>query len=135
MSQRPTNNWGGGDLPAPWAQGDVVDVPAGAAALERMDGLLPGRYKIVYATSIGEGDAWYFRLAKFITKGPCSGRLHVMFDRTPDRDWRNDTNLMEGCVLVRTLDPDGLALRNKMLADGWQYVEPAVCPTCKQTVR
>ena len=132
---RPTNNWNDGDLPAPYAVGDVIDVPEGAKALQRMGGMGPGRYRVVYATSIDEGDAWFFRLGKWMTKGPVSGRLHVAYADRTEFDWGSDLNWLEGCALVRTADPDGLALRERMLADGWTYTKTPKCPTCGQEVR
>ena len=135
---RPTNNWGDGDLPAPYAEGDVIDVPEGARALERMQtyGTMgPGRYKVVYATSIDQGDAWYFRLGKKLTgDDPVSDRLHVAYNDRTEYDWGHDVNWLDGCTLVRTADPDGLARREQMLADGWTYERSKRCPTCGQKV-
>lgn len=131
---RPTNAWGAGDLPAPYAEGDIIDVPAGAKALERMHGMPPGRYKVVYATSIDEGDAWYFRLGKWLTKGHASDRLHVGFAGRSEWGPTEDVNWLEGCTLIRTNDPEGLALRGRMLADGWTYTPPRKCKTCGQRI-
>lgn len=138
---RPLCNWGDGDLPAPHAVGDVVDIPAGAKALERMDGMGPGRYRVVCVFSIDDGDAWYVRVAKDDRRwrrNSSSDRLHIASrDRQrvspgwPDGgvDW------LEGCTLVRTVDPDGLTARIAMLAMGWKLDDAILvrCPTCAGT--
>jgi len=124
---RPTNNWGEGTLPAPWAEGDIVRVDAGAKALERMNGMGPGVYVISYATSIHEGDAWYFRVTD---GGRGSDRLHVWTDAWVEEpeDW------MAGVTLVETDDPDGLAKRVRMLNEGWHVVTTdEVCRWCDGT--
>jgi hypothetical protein len=95
-----------------------------------MDGLDgPGRWVVSCVFSIDEGDAWYIRLARNL-RTPSSDRLHVVFaDRAelgPDLDW------LEGCTLVKTVDPGGLAKREEMLAAGWSYTPPPRCPTCGQ---
>lgn len=135
FGNRPVNGWGGGDLPAPWCEGDIVELSADAYALvgdaensPRVDHG-PGFYVVVYACSIDEGDGWYFRLSHgtMVEHGPwgpsrdCSDRLHVfhekrcLFDEgAADIDW------MAGATLVDTPDPEGLALRERMIADGWQ---------------
>lgn len=117
---RPTNNWGQGELPAPFAEGDLIDVPEGVKALERLHGMGPGRFYVSCIFSIDAGDAWYMRVAR-VTVGHYVGsdRLHwACADRS---DWDHDENWLEGCTLVATADPDGLALRGKMLADGWEF--------------
>lgn len=135
---RPRCAWGSGDLPSPYAEGDIIDVPADAKALERMESLDgPGRYKVIAAHSIDDGDAWYFRIAKYMRKGPCSGRLHVAHaGRFDTHGWGGVTEVdwLEGCTLVRTADPDGLAEREHMLADGWTFevADVRICPTCKR---
>ena len=136
VGYRSVNNWGSGDLPAPYALGDVIDVPAGAKALERMNGMPPGRYKIVYGPSIDEGDAWYFRLAKTLRgHRQSSDRLHVAFaDRCDPYYWQTDVDWLEGCTLVSTADPKGLALRERMIADGWKPIERHHCPSCGQLI-
>ena len=135
FGHRPRNNWGAGDLPAPWAVGDLVDIPPDALN-ERMAsrGIVAGPAIVTDAYSIGEGDEWYFRVTdghrRVDGRWGWSDRLHVIPDATPSPiDW------MAGVVLLETADPDGLALRNQMLADGWAYTPPPTCPTCGQDVR
>lgn len=132
LGHRPVNNWGDGDLPAPYAEGDTIRVPDGARALDRMHGMGPGRYRVVYATSIDEGDAWYFRLApRFRAYDECSDRLHVAYADRSATWCAGDVDWLAGCELVKTADPDGLALRERMLAEGWAAPKPWVtCPTC-----
>ena len=132
FGQRPLSCWGSGDLPAPFAVGDVIDVPAGAKALERMHGAPPGRYTICSAWSIDEGDAWYFRFGYGSRRQPlvralgytASDRLHIIPGKV---------DYLAGCALVSTADPAGLALRERMLADGWSFTPRPVCPTCGTT--
>lgn len=141
---RPLNCWGSGNLPAPWAVGDVLDIPPGAKALERMRGMSPGRYRIVCAFSIDEGDAWYFRVAALESSGPqrCSDRLHVISDR-PERvsteiSSVGGVNWLKGCRMVdKTVDPKGLALRQRMLRAGWSLTprDERTCPTCSGSGR
>ncbi len=122
---RMTNDWNAGDLPAPFAAGDVIEVPPGAKALERMHGMGPGVYVVSYGPSIDEGDAWYFRLSG---GGSASGRLHVAYaDRS---SWDRDVDWLAGCVLLDTADPDGLAERRRLIAAGWTFTTDGPCPTC-----
>lgn len=117
---RPTNNWSQGELPAPFAEGDLIDVTEGARALDRMHGMGPGRFYVSTVFSIDAGDAFYCRLAR-VTVGHYVGsdRLHwACADRS---DWTEDCDWLSGCTLVSTADPDGLALRDKMLAEGWEF--------------
>ena len=124
--ERPTNDWCSGDLPAPYAVGDEVEVPPGARAIERLDGMGPGRYVVDTVWSIDEGDGWYVRVTPhpWRPEAQSSDRLHVV-SADPTRissdlaaqalgmDW------LEGCTLARTVDPEGLATRTALLAAGW----------------
>lgn len=143
LGYRPVNGWGDGDLPAPWAEGDIVDVPPTAVCVNGLGGdeeSLPrwwvtGPCVIAYACSIDEGDAWYFRLCngkpgptkrQMLAHGPeweCSDRLHVAFARRVG-SFPGGVDWMAGCTLIDTADPDGLARRERMLADGWSYPPP-----------
>lgn len=133
---RPVSSWGSGDLPAPFAITDIVDVPADAKALERMHGMGPGRYEIVTAYSIDEGDAWYFRLApNRRDASPCSDRLHVIHAERCDNKWaKASIDWLEGCT-VTTRDSDGLAKREAMIAAGWEPPHRYYCPTCGHEIR
>jgi hypothetical protein len=43
---------------------------------------------------------------------------------------------MAGFTLVETADPQGLALREQMIADGWAFsAHWKTCPTCGNTTR
>lgn len=64
FGHRPLSAWGDGDIPSPYAEGDVVFVPDDCAAI--LSGRLesgPGVHRVVAAFSIGEGAEWYFRLS------------------------------------------------------------------------
>lgn len=132
---RARNAWGAGDLPAPFAEGDVVKL-VGTVADDRLRDE-PGRmfdgaehFVICYGPSIDEGDAWYFRVATFDS---CSDRLHVAWaDRS---DFPEDLNYMEAFELVETADPDGLAERERLLAEGWSYEPTPKCPHCGRDTR
>lgn len=130
------SSWGSGDLPAPFAITDVVHIPEGAKALERMHGMGPGRYEIVTAYSINEGDAWYFRVASNRrATSPCSDRLHVIYAERCDGTWaKSSINSLEGCTVI-TSDPDGLIQREAMIAAGWQPAPHTYCPTCGHEIR
>lgn len=133
FAYRPLCAWGDGDLPAPYAVGDIIDVPAGAKALERMvHAPGAGRYEVSSVWSIDEGDAWYVRLC--YKAFPASRRRRVVLysDRlhvaTAARceSFDEDTDWLAGCTLVVTADPAGLAQRNDMLAGGWRLaISPA----------
>jgi hypothetical protein len=124
---RPVNNWGDGDLPAPWAEGDLVHW-SGEPANTRLHDMEPGYGVVYYATSIDEGDAWYFR----VTNKPdgYGDRLHVAYAARSSETWREDIDWMANFTLVDTADPEGLAKREAMLRDGWTLEPPDVCPTC-----
>lgn len=134
---RPRSEWGSGDLPAPYAEGDVIDVPEGARCLQPDDDgearvrTGPGRYVVTFATSIGGGDEWYFRIDPERPKRRqrrSSDRLHVVYaDRS---DAAADINYLEGTRLVRTVDPEGLSRRQLLLAANWQPPCYDRCPEC-----
>lgn len=77
---RARSHWGTGDLLAPWAEGDIVNIPADSKAFT--DGRIPhawskhpelsqpGLYRIVTCFSIGEGDEWYFRVCPIVDNKP-----------------------------------------------------------------
>lgn len=126
-------DWGSGDLPAPYAEGDLIDVPEGAKALERMHGMGPGRYLVTYCASIDEGDAWFVRItpARRMRKGEqreWSDRLHLAW--APRSTWTEDHDWLAGCTLVETVDPAGLARRAKLIVAGWSMPPVHKCPTC-----
>ena len=136
--RRPVNRWGDGDLPGPFAEGDVVRLVG--EPHERLRGLAGPIFVVSYACSIDEGDAWYMRVTDF-SEGPFddmfdrrrkywagSDRLHVAWAERSD--WTDDVDWMACFELVETADPEGLALREQMLADGWSYTSPPKCPTC-----
>lgn len=123
FGHRPRSAWGGGDLPAPFCAGDVVEL-VGEMSDEsdghpRLRGMTGPFFVVSYACSIGEDDEWYFRVDDGDTG---SDRLHVI--PTMDIDW------MAPFRLVETVDPDGLAERERLLAAGWSYTPPELCPTC-----
>lgn len=134
FGHRPTNNWGEGDLPAPFAAGDVVRQVAEVAD-GRLRGVRPveigdgERYFLVVTVfSVDEGDGWYFRVFGDHPDDCSSDRLHVFYS---DRGKQpGDTDYMAAFELVDTADPEGLALRQQMLADGWTHQRDPVCPTC-----
>ena len=130
FGSRPVNNWGEGDLPAPFAEGDLLWLPE-PYEVGRMRGMgQPGWYVVTYATSIDEGDAWYFR----VTNDPDNGsdRMHVVYaDRS---DFDEDHDWMAPFLLVETTDPEGMFERERLLADGWTFTSPPRCDSCGQRV-
>ncbi len=120
---RPTNNWGEGALPAPWCQGDVVKLVG--ESVDRLRGMTGPYFVVTYACSIGEGDDWYFRVEDH-NGYTGSDRLHVFNGGVDATDW------MRPFDLVETRDPEGLAKREQMLADGWSYTPPPTCEACGQ---
>lgn len=134
---RPVNAWGAGDLPCPYAPGDLIDVPAGAKALERMDGWAPGRYRVIGSFSVDEGDASYVRLGRLGNERVVSGKLYVVSKARSG--WDEDCDHLEGCKLVETADLDGWATRESMLLAGWRMDSPepvdvtSVCLCCHGT--
>lgn len=135
---RPVNDWGDGDLPCPWAQGDLVRLD-GEVDDDRMRGVPPhpqGLYVISYACSIDEGDAWYMRVGTFDEKGYviCSDRLHVAY--TERCQWDTAVDYMAPFTLIDTVDPEGLALRERLIADGWSFEQRwDTCDACGATKR
>ena len=130
FGSRPVNNWGEGDLPAPFAEGDLLWLPE-PYEVDRLRGMgQPGWYVVTYATSIDEGDAWYFRVTNDPKKS--SDRMHVIYAERADVGSDVDHDWMARFVLVETTDPDGLAERERLLAEGWSYEPPPRCPTCNQ---
>lgn len=126
FGNRPTNNWGSGDLPAPWCEGDVIEL-VGERPERRLLDLTGTMFVVSYATSIDEGDAWYFRVANE-SSDRGSDRLHVAYSERST--WDEDCDYMAAFRLVQTVDPEGLALRQRMLADGWETLLHVRCPTC-----
>jgi hypothetical protein len=114
---RPRSGWGSGDLPAPWAEGDLVKRISDAAddRLGNINTMTYDEFVVAAVFSIDDGDEWYCRVAA--ANGEVSDRLHVISD---------STDYMAAFELIDTADPKGLALREKMLADG--RVSPAKEP-------
>lgn len=121
---RARNDWGMGKLPAPWAEGDIVELVRPGAAEERLRGMTGPFFVVVSGFSIGEGDEWYFRVSD--GTGSWSDRLHVGAKARRTGNWGGvgDVDFMAAFDLIDTPDPDGLAERERLLADGWQV------PTC-----
>lgn len=123
-------NWGDGDLPAPFAEGDLVHWDG--TPNDRLRGQQGPYFVVTYCCSIDEGDAWYARVREKDAEFG-SDRLHMAW---PERSsWDEAVNWMEGFTLIETSDPEGLAKREQMLSDGWTFTPPPTCPTCGQTVR
>ncbi len=134
FGHRPLCDWGEGDLPAPFAAGDVLWLPPATrmGSFEgRLKGMPPGQHFLVdTAFSVDEGDGWYFRVTpEVLEEGRAWGsdRLHVFSYGRSDVD--EDIDYMAPFVMVDTADPEGLARRNEMIAAGWRY-EPGPCPCC-----
>lgn len=148
FGHRPLNNWGSGDLPAPWCPGDVVVIDHERAAgdlefLRRLDQSINGAdwiasarrnskggrdldwrrgyFVVCSAFSVDEGDGWYFR----VTYGGegSSDRLHVFTEHGTERGKAVD--FMAPFTLVETADPDGLVERERLLGNGWRYKRQA----------
>lgn len=126
---RCTNNWHMGDLPAPWAEGDLIFIPEDKTN-NRMDDMGWGYFVVSAGFSIDDGDAWYFRVTN--TKDNGSDRLHVAFKERST--WDEDADWMAGWQLVESSDPEGLATRERLLAEGWTFTKPKVCPHCGQRI-
>lgn len=138
-AHRPLSDWGAGDLPAPWAEGDRVRLVRPPADPKQLDDMPLGYIGaagtedlvVCSAFSIGTGDEWYFRVQMpGITR--VSGRLHVVAEGRA-AEWselagRDDMSCFD---LVETSDPDGLVKRNGLLAAGWTPPpKPEPCPAC-----
>lgn len=122
---RPRNDWGMGDLPAPWAEGDILvlartpDPDTHARIVAHLDPRpdwleLGSTWRVTAAFSIDAGDGWYFRVAPTGTEVTgCSDRLHVT------THWTEAADFMAPFDLLATPDPEGLAERVRLLAAGW----------------
>jgi hypothetical protein len=117
LGYRPKNDWAGGDLPAPFAEGDVLQL-AEVGDNDRLYGMGPGYFVVTYAASIDEGDAWYFRVWDG-KSDRSSDRLHVVFAERST--WTDGVDWMRGFELIDTADPEGLATREHLLAEGWTH--------------
>lgn len=123
---RERNDWNSGDLPAPYAEGDLLWLPQGKEHA-RLHGLGWGYFVVCAGFSIDEGDAWYFRVSNGSDRN--SDRLHVAFAERCT--WDESVNWMIEFELIDTADPEGLALRKQMLSAGWEGPPPVrKCPTC-----
>lgn len=111
---RPTNDWGSGDLPAPWAEGDLVFLPEDVDN-DRLRGMGWGFFVVANVFSIDEGDAWYCRVTNNLRWA--SDRLHIAWSERCS--WDEDVDWMAGFELVESADPEGLAKRKELLAAGW----------------
>lgn len=112
---RPLSNWGSGGIRAPWAEGDVVNIPASSPAF--LDGRIPhswsrnpdeckpGLYRVVSAFSIGEGSEWYFRVCPIIDG-------ETMWDNSSDRlhVFPDGCDYTAGWELIESADPDNLPI-------------------------
>jgi hypothetical protein len=134
LGYRPVNDWGSGDLPAPWAEGDVVRL-TGTVEDGRLRGMETEFFVVTYATSIDEGDAWYFRVWDG-KHDHGSDRLHVAYpERCAAGSW-TPCDYMAGFELVDTADLEGLSERERMIAAGWAFTDQwDTCPTCGHTRR
>lgn len=123
-------DWGMGDLPGPYAEGDLLFIPEDRTH-DRLHGMGWGYFVVAAGFSIDEGDAWYYRVSN--AKHSTSDRLHVAW--TDRSTWDHDQNWMDGWQLIESSDPEGLAARNRLLADGWSFTDPNVCPMCGHRLR
>jgi hypothetical protein len=127
IGHRPRTGWGLGDLPAPWAVGDLIAV---TETNDRLSFAGPGL--VCDVSSIDEGDAWYVYVAspdadpKYPWLHLRSGRLHLAW--ASRSTWDEDASWLSA-TLIETADPEGLALRERLLASGWSFFD-ATCPTC-----
>ena len=128
LGMRPTNRWGDGDLPAPWAAGDVVELTD--CPPTRLADMMGPFFVVTTAFSIDDGDAWYFRVTDSTADDRSSDRLHVACAERCSRYWTEDVDYMSCFTLVETADPDGLALRAQRLRDGWSLPPERVCTHC-----
>lgn len=136
--RRPVNDWGSGDLPAPFAIGDLVHLLGGDTSRFREVPTDRPVYVVTNAYSIDQGDAWYFRVGCVVTEDRPDGiyewdvhsdRHHVAY--AARSSWDEDVDWMACFELVDTADPDGLAEREALLAAGWSFEERwQTCPTC-----
>lgn len=128
---RERNDWNSGDLPAPFAEGDLVYADALDGA-ERVKGMTPGYFVVCAGFSIDEGDAWYFRVCQ--TKHNSSDRLHVAYSARCT--WTDDFDYMAPFTLIETSDGEGLVERQRLLAAGWAFTNNwETCPTCGNVSR
>lgn len=132
FGHRAMNNWGGGDLPAPYAEGDLLFLPD-TASTERLHGMKPGYFVVTSGFSIDEGDAWYFRVT--INKDYVSDRQHVAYANRCTWPQQDCVNWMARFTLVETSDPEGLAERERILREGWDWHPPEVCDSCGQRIK
>jgi hypothetical protein len=119
---RERNDWNSGDLPSPFAEGDLLWLPEGAVVGDgRLRGLEGhGWYVVICGFSIDEGDAWYFRVVKGDDPDAgCSDRLHVGY--ASRSTWEDDVDYMAPFELVQSSDPTGLELRELRLETGWTF--------------
>lgn len=135
FGHRPVNGWGAGDLPGPWCPGDVVALvepfPDDGGGYNRLRGQAGPYFVVTCGFSIDEGDAWYFRVYDGNGQGG-SDRMHVAY--AGRCDWTEPVDYMSHFRLVETPDPEGLALRERMLADGWAWTPHPRCEACGQEI-
>ncbi len=141
FGRRERCDWGAGDLPAPFAEGDLVRYPVDptpdewrwltfnahrATVGSRLPS--PGDLAVIEACmSVDEGDAWFVRLTDLADAAPSARLRLVCADRS---SWPTDRDDTGGLTLVDTADPDGLAERERLLAAGWTLNQTEPCPTC-----
>lgn len=135
---RAVNNWGDGDLPAPFAEGDIVRLDAPYPTdrddgYNRLRGMGPGFFVVTYCCSIDEGDGWYARVWDGESDHG-SDRLHIYYEERCANG--PSMNYMEPFTLIDTADPDGLVVRERLIADGWKFADRwKVCPACGSITR